>query len=80
LEDNLGSLAQDRSEAVFPNEATKFFLLKRIISIRLRAVTRGPLTGRQAQTSVPKFAAVGSKLRVAQFALDPSEGGIVADT
>ena len=35
---------------------------------------------RQAQTSVPKFAAVGSKLHVAQFALDPSEGGIVADT
>lgn len=29
---------------------------------------------------MPKFAAVGSKPHAAQFALDPSEGGIVADT
>ena len=75
-----GILNKPAQKAVFPNEATKFFLLNRIVSIRLRAVTRGPPHKTAAQTSVPKFAAVGSKLHVAQFALDPSEGGIVADT
>ena len=30
---------------VFPSEATKLFLLNRIVSIRLRAVTRGPPCG-----------------------------------
>jgi len=35
---------------------------------------------RQAQTSVPKFAAAGSKLHAAQFPLEPNEGGIVPDT
>jgi hypothetical protein len=35
-------LPENAHKAIFPNEATKFFLLNRIVSIGLRAVTRGP--------------------------------------
>src|ERR1035438_106036 len=61
--DNLGSPSHIAQKAVFPNEATKLFLLNRIVSIRLRAVTRRPLTSRRAQTSVAKFAAIKAKLK-----------------
>jgi hypothetical protein len=44
------------------------------------ALVAAPSQADRLMTSVPKFAAVGSKLQAAQFALDPSEGEIVADT
>ena len=74
-----GALPRLLPEGDFSNEATEFFLLNRIVSIRLRAVTRGPLTSRQSH-HIRADAAVGFKPHAAQFALDPSEGGIVADT
>jgi hypothetical protein len=51
-----GACPKRARSAVFPNEATKLFLLNRIVSIRLRAVTRATVVA--VVGSAPAFIAV----------------------
>jgi hypothetical protein len=58
-----------RKDSFLRNEPNNFFVFsQRIVSIRLRAVTRGPPQKPAGSDIVPRFAAVGSKLYVEQFA------------